>query len=54
MVGTSGSRSERCSLVTARALSWPALIGPMTVGVLNRPNATSALATARMAAGVAR
>src|SRR6266851_93850 len=53
MVGTSGKRSDHCSLVTAIALSLPPLIRPITVGVLNRPIATSPLATAWMAAGVA-
>ncbi len=51
MVGTSGSRSERFSLVTAIAFSLPPLIRPMTVGVLNRPIVTSPLATALDAGG---
>ena len=54
MVGSSGNSSGRFSLVTASALSFPALIRPTTVGMLNMPIATSPLTTAWMPAGVAR
>ena len=54
MVGTSGSMTERSLLVTASALSLPALIWPTTVGALKKPIVTSPFTTARTAVGAPR